>query len=254
MTAMSSSVAGQAHFESDLVVSKDVAARKADTAALDVWLAQTRTEIIQDDDEAELFVLSIERWLRAVPRACWPMAMAWFQAILKHKRKGVSPRGLRILRGAMRRDVNETVAELRDASRAVVRAWRDWYPKWVEDQIAHMAEADPELLLTSSQVERKARRENREAARRRDQVARLGSIGRELVEYANQTSGGLVIWEPNVLREKLRDGSVRKPSRQAIRRAADALVQMDLAQWKTRSSGQAWALQVLVPKLPAETT
>ncbi len=244
-------------FDQTHVVSTSVTHRVSDHAALAQWLEEQREAVRMAEDyeptDADDFELSLARWLRAVPRACWPMAMAWFQAILKIKRDKPSAKSLRALRGVMRRDVNETVAELRDASPAVVAAWRVWYPRWVQGRIADLVQDDPDFLLPCEAVHAKALKARREAVARSKLVAQLGSVGRELVAYANER-GGLLPWEPNKLREDVRTAQARKPTRGAIRKAADALVSLELAEWKLRASGHPWALQILVHELPEAPT
>ena len=208
------------------------------------WFAHERAETAGEElpTTADDFELSLAKWLRYVPSPFWPFIAAWVAEIARQSRVPVSAATLKALRGMMRRDVDDTVAELRGASPAVIQAWARWYPTWVAGQVKERADKDPWFLMQAEDYRRQklslaSAVDGEKKAQQRDR-----KLGADLHTHLDR-HGGIVRWRPGLIAKKLRHGRGRRPDARRVAEMAAALVRSDVAAWKLRpGNGKPWAL------------
>lgn len=197
--------------------------------------------------DARLHTASVFKWTKRLPTHGVAMADAWLTAIeARLARQPLSDACVALLKREMIADVRSQLDELSSDTKVVRRvaltdAWVTWYPRWVAGRLGELELAFPDAFVS----EEAARRS--QAARDRDLNARVVRAGtaaraaRDLLAYVASSNGQVVAWEPDALALAIRPDARadRKPN---VRKLADSLVSLGVAEWRTRSNGKPWAL------------
>lgn len=193
----------------------------------------------------ETFEQLLAKWLPYVPRRFRPFIEAWNAAHIEAEAKELSEASLRALRGMMRRDVEQHVEILWNASPTAITAWVAWHPKWVKAFISERAATDPLFALSERERAKALRARATAADTERKRQTRNRTIAKRLYDHI-EAAGGWVAWDTIALAKAVsskRGG--RRIDPQKIFEIADALVRADVAGWCTRSGGQPWALKLV---------
>lgn len=197
--------------------------------------------------DARLYTASVFKWTKRLPPHGVVMADAWLSAVeAMLARRDLSDACVALLKRAMVADVREMIAELAADDQVVRRerlttAWAEWYPKWVRGRLGDLEAAHPDVFVSEDAARRAQASRDKALNGRVVRAHRVAVAARDLLALVQASSGQMVEWSPDVLASALRP-TARKDQRPNVRRLADSLVALGVAEWRTWPSGQHWAL------------
>ena len=201
--------------------------------------------IVQPPKNTDEFEQSIKAWMPYIGARFRPFVPVWVAAIKRYEQELVSETTLKTMRGMMRRDVKEQADTLWNAKPSVIATWTKFYPVYVAQLIAEKASADPSFLLPGEDSQKAKAAKSTKDDTARKQALRDRELAARLFVHVHD-HGGQIEWSPVALARTLssKGGGPRvRPKR--VTEAADTLVRLDVAHWRTRAtSKQPWALRL----------